>query len=47
MAEIAGRYATVWYFAPPNVAALLEQTAQGLVEGERDRVRIYPLDRMS
>lgn len=42
MTEIASRYATVWYFAPPNVAALLEQTGRDVVGG--DRVRIYRLD---
>lgn len=42
MAEVATRYTTVWYFAPPNVAALLEQTAESLVE--KDRVRIYGLE---
>jgi hypothetical protein len=42
MAEVAARYATVWYFAPPNVAALLEETAGSIAEG--DRVRIYALE---
>lgn len=42
MAEVAKRYATVWYFAPPNVAALLQETAGSLREAAR--VRVYPLE---
>lgn len=45
MTEVASRYATVWYFAPHNVHALLEQTA--LSVPERDRIRIYPLERVA
>lgn len=42
MAEVAKRYATVWYFAPPNVAALLDEAATSVPGG--DRVRVYPLE---
>jgi hypothetical protein len=45
MAEVASRYATVWYFAPGNVAALLEETSRNVAGG--DRVRIYPLDQVA
>lgn len=45
MAEVAQRYATVWYFAPRNVALLLEKTAAAVPEGER--VRVYPLERVA
>jgi hypothetical protein len=45
MVEVAQRYATVWYFASPNVAALLEETAS-TVSG-RERVRIYRLERVA
>jgi hypothetical protein len=44
MAEVARRYATVWYFAPPNVQALLEETARSVPDV--DRVRIYPLGQL-
>lgn len=44
MSELASRYTTVWYFAPTDVARLLEsvrlQTASG------DLIRIYPLERV-
>jgi hypothetical protein len=42
MSEVTQRYVTVWYFAPANVASLLEETASS-VPG-RDRVRIYGLE---
>jgi len=42
MDEVARRYATVWYFAPPNVAALLQETAGSISEGVR--VRVYRLE---
>jgi hypothetical protein len=45
MAEVAQRYGTVWYFAPSNVASLLEQTASSLPG--RERVRIYGLERVA
>lgn len=45
MAEVARRYSTVWYFAPHNVHALLEQTATSVPE--RERIRIYPLERVT
>lgn len=45
MSEVAGRYATVWYFAPRNVQALLEETASAIQE--RERVRIYPLEEVA
>ena len=45
MAEVAKRYATVWYFAPPNVAALLDETAGSIDEGAR--VRVYSLERVA
>ena len=44
MGEVAGRYATVWYFAAPQVRGLLEQTRQS-VPGS-DRVRIYSLEQV-
>ena len=45
MAEVIQRYATVWYFAPANVASLLEESASS-VPG-RERVRIYGLERVA
>ena len=42
MAQVAQRYQTVWYFAPANVHALLEQTAATVQHNER--IRIYPLE---
>jgi hypothetical protein len=45
MAQVAQRYATVWYFAPANVHALLEQTAASVPLNER--IRIYPLERVA
>jgi hypothetical protein len=45
MAEVAQRYATVWYFAPANVASLLQESASA-VPG-RERVRIYGLERVA
>jgi hypothetical protein len=45
MSEVASRYATVWYFAPRNVQALLEETAASVAE--RERVRIYPLEEVA
>lgn len=42
MSEVAGRYTTVWYFATPNVLALLEDTRQAVSSSER--VRIYSLE---
>ena len=45
MSEVASRYATVWYFAPPNVQSLLEKTAAVFEQGER--VRIYPLEEVA
>ena len=45
MAEVAQRYATVWYFAPANVASLLQESASS-VPG-RERVRIYGLERVA
>lgn len=44
MAELAKRYATVWYFAPPDVGTLLERVRALIPNGER--VRVYPLDRI-
>lgn len=45
MAEVVSRYATVWYFAPRNVAALLEETAPSVAG--RERVRIYGLEQVA
>ncbi len=45
MAEVAKRYATVWYFAPPNVGALLDEAASSIPEGAR--VRVYSLERVA
>ena len=42
MAQVAQRYATVWYFAPANVHALLEQTAASVEHNQR--IRVYPLE---
>ena len=42
MAEVARRYATVWYFAPLNVQALLEETTTSIAQS--DRIRVYSLD---
>lgn len=45
MSEVASRYATVWYFAPRNVQALLEETSEAVEQ--RERVRIYPLEEVA
>lgn len=45
MSEVATRYDTVWYFAPGNVRALLEETAASVEQ--RERVRIYPLEEVA
>ena len=45
MSEVASRYATVWYFAPRNVQALLEETAAAVEQ--RECVRIYPLEEVA
>jgi len=45
MAQVSERYATVWYFAPANVHALLEQTAASVPQNER--IRIYALERVA
>jgi hypothetical protein len=44
MSEVAVRYTTVWYFAPPNVMAMLEDTRHYVSGGER--VRIYSLEQV-
>ncbi len=44
MTELAKAYATVWYFAPADVAKLLEKVRAQVPNGER--VRVYPLDRV-
>jgi len=45
MAEVIQRYTTVWYFAPANVASLLEESAFSMPG--RERVRIYGLERVA
>lgn len=45
MVQVVQRYATVWYFAPANVASLLKQTAASVAG--RERVRIYGLERVA
>ena len=45
MSEVAGRYATVWYFAAPQVQGLLEETRQSVAGS--DRVRIYSLEQVA
>lgn len=47
MRSLADRYATVWYFAPPDVLRLLERTAGALDPDRRERLRIYPLERVA
>lgn len=47
MRILAATYPTVWYFAPPNVLGCLERTADSLDASSRDRVRIYPLERVA
>ena len=44
MSELASRYSTVWYFAPTEVARLLESVRSQIASG--DRIRIYPLERV-
>lgn len=45
MAELINRYVTVWYFAPPNVKSILEETRQSLSGGEG--VRVYSLEEVA
>lgn len=45
MSHLASRYTTVWYFAPTDVARLLEAVRSQISGG--DRIRIYPLERVS
>lgn len=47
MRSLAESYATVWYFAPPAVLRLLERTASALDPNRRERLRIYPLERVA
>ena len=47
MRTLADTYATVWYFAPPDVQRLLERTAAALDFERRERVRTYPLERVA
>ena len=47
MRQLADSYETVWYFAPPDVLRLLERTSTTLESVKRDRVRIYPLERVA
>lgn len=47
MRLLADQYATVWYFAPPRVLPTLERTAGLLDVTVRERVRIYPLERVA
>lgn len=47
MRILTDTYQTVWYFAPPNVLGCLERTVGALQSSKRDRVRIYPLERVA
>ena len=47
MRMLADEYATVWYFAPPNVLPSLERTAGLLDPQVQDRIRVYPLERVA
>ena len=47
MKLLANEYATVWYFAPQGVLVPLERTASQLDQRIRDRLRIYPLERVA
>lgn len=47
MRSLAESYATVWYFAPPDVLRLLERTASALNPNRRKRLRVYPLERVA
>jgi hypothetical protein len=44
ISELASRYVTVWYFAPPDVARLLESVRLQIAGS--DRIRIYSLERV-
>lgn len=44
MSELTSRYTTVWYFAPTDVARLLESVRMEVTGG--DLIRIYPLERV-
>jgi hypothetical protein len=47
MRLLAEQYATVWYFAPPNVFPTLERTAGQLEKRAQERIRVYPLERVA
>lgn len=47
MKLLAEEYPTVWYFAPRGVLSPLERTVSLLDQPIRDRLRIYPLERVS
>lgn len=47
MRILTDSYPTVWYFAPPNVLGCLERTRESLDTSRRERVRIYPLERVA
>ncbi|MGH2755110.1 MAG: hypothetical protein ACRDLB_11840, partial [Actinomycetota bacterium] len=47
MRMLADSYPTVWYFAPPTVVGCLERTAANIDASKRERVRIYPLERVA
>lgn len=47
MRTLTDSYATVWYFASPDVLRLLERAATALDVSRRERVRIYPLERVA
>lgn len=47
MRLLADEYATVWYFAPPNVLTTLERTVCLLDQPVQERIRVYPLERVA
>lgn len=47
MRLLADEYATVWYFAPPNVLPTLERTVGQLDARVQERIRVYPLERVA
>ena len=47
MRALIDTYATVWYFAPPNIQRLLEATSEKLEGSRKDRVRVYPLEKVA
>jgi hypothetical protein len=46
MRALANAYPTVWYFAPADVERALHRTTERL-DASRERIRIYPLERVT